>query len=64
MARIGTLVDRAEDADVAIVRLAPPFEPRSDLFLETMFHQGSLDFPPGLVSLLSRVARQRPLVVA
>ena len=24
-----------------------PFEPRSDLFLESWFHQGSLDFPPG-----------------
>lgn len=61
--RIGTVVDRPEDADVAIVRLAAPFDPRSDLFLETMFHQGSLDFPPGLISLLTRVARHCPLVV-
>ncbi len=63
VARIGTMVDRPEDADVAIVGLAAPFEPRSDLFLETMFHQGSLDFPPGLVSLLTRVAQHCPLVV-
>ncbi len=51
------------DADVALVRLTSPFEPRDDLFLEAWFHQGSLDFPPGLVSRLQRVAAQCPLVV-
>jgi len=61
--RYGTVVDRPEDADVALVRLTAPFEPRSDLFLESWFHQGSLDFPPGLVSRLSRVAQRCPLVV-
>ena len=50
LARHGmTLVERPEEADVALVRLAAPFEPRDDLFLEAWFHQGSLDFPPGLV---------------
>jgi beta-glucosidase len=52
-----------EQADVAIVRLAAPFEPRSDLFLEAWFHQGSLDFPPGLVVRLRRIAAQCPLLV-
>ncbi|QKE83276.1 glycoside hydrolase family 3 N-terminal domain-containing protein [Arthrobacter sp. NEB 688] len=52
-----------EEADVALVRLQAPFEPRDDLFLEAWFHQGSLDFPPGLVSRLQRVAAQCPLVV-
>ncbi len=51
------------DADVALVRLAAPFEPRSDLFLEAWFHQGSLDFPPGLVARLGRIAAQAPLVI-
>ena len=59
----GVLVDRPEDADVALVRLMAPFEPRSDLFLESWFHQGSLDFPPGLVARLARLAEQCPLVV-
>ena len=64
LARFGmTLVDRPEDADVALVRLMAPFEPRSDLFLEAWFHQGSLDFPPGLVHRLARVAATCPLVV-
>jgi beta-glucosidase len=40
-----------------------PFEPRSDLFLEAWFHQGSLDFPPGLVHRLARIAAACPLVV-
>src|SRR6476661_6716193 len=59
----GVLVDRPEDADVALVRVMAPFEPRSDLFLESWFHQGSLDFPPGLVTRLARVAAHCPLVV-
>ncbi|WP_270887012.1 glycoside hydrolase family 3 protein [Pedococcus sp. 5OH_020] len=60
---VGTPVGRPEEADVAVVRLAAPYEPRSDLFLESWFHQGSLDFPPGLVARLGRIAAQCPLVV-
>lgn len=62
-ARLGTVVDRPEDADVAVVRVTAPFDPRSDLFLESWFHQGSLDFPPGLVHRLGRVAAACPLVL-
>ncbi|MFQ6171868.1 glycoside hydrolase family 3 N-terminal domain-containing protein [Oryzobacter sp. R7] len=61
--RHGTPVARPEDADVAVVRLFAPFDARSDLFLESWFHQGSLDFPPGLVARLARVAAACPLVV-
>ena len=63
VARHGIPVDRPEDADVAVVRLAAPFEPRSDLFLESWFHAGSLDFPPGLVVRMQRIAAQCRLVV-
>src|SRR5215203_7510589 len=45
VARHGTPVDRPEDAELAVIRLAAPYERRSDLFLEAYFHQGSLDFP-------------------
>ena len=62
-ARLGTVVEGPEDADLALVRLMSPFEPRSDLFLESWFHQGSLDFPPGLVVRLQRIAAQCPLIV-
>ncbi|TQM57188.1 glycoside hydrolase family 3 protein [Humibacillus xanthopallidus] len=58
-----TRVERPEDADIALVRLMAPHEPRSDLFLEAWFHQGSLDFAPGLVHRLARIAAVCPLVV-
>ncbi len=59
-ARLGTVVESPEEADLAIVRIGAPFEPRSDLFLEAWFHQGSLDFPPGLVHRLRRIADRCP----
>lgn len=62
-AELGEVVATPQDADVALVRLQAPFEPRSDLFLEAWFHQGSLDFPPGLMHRLSRIAQHCPLVV-
>jgi beta-glucosidase len=49
VSRIGEVVERPEDAEVAVLRLAAPFDPRDDLFLESWLHQGSLDFPPRLV---------------
>ncbi len=57
------LVDRPEDAELALVRLAAPFEPRDDLFLEAWFHQGHLDFQPGLRVRLERIAARCPLVL-
>ncbi|GAA2167067.1 glycoside hydrolase family 3 protein [Pedococcus bigeumensis] len=63
VAALGVAVARPEDAEVALVRLPAPFEPRSDLFLESWFHQGSLDFPPGLVARLARIAAHCPLVI-
>lgn len=46
-----------------MVRLQAPWEPRSELFLEAWFHQGSLDFQPGLKHRLARIAGHCPLVV-
>ncbi|WP_439659622.1 glycoside hydrolase family 3 protein [Lentzea sp. HUAS TT2] len=62
-ARLGTVVATPAEADVALVRLMAPFDPRSDLFLESWFHQGSLDFQPGLASRLARIAAECPLIV-
>ncbi|GGL39156.1 glycoside hydrolase family 3 protein [Phycicoccus endophyticus] len=56
-------VSTPAEADLALVRLAAPFEHRDDLFLEAWFHQGSLDFPPGLVTRMERVAAHCPLVL-
>lgn len=57
------VVERPEDADLALVRLASPFEPRDELFLEAWFHQGSLAFQPGLPVRLARIAGQCPLIL-
>ncbi|USX54712.1 glycoside hydrolase family 3 protein [Lentzea sp. HUAS12] len=62
-ARLGTVVATPEEADLALVRLMAPFDPRADLFLESWFHQGSLEFQPGLPARLARVAAACPLVV-
>ena len=42
-AQYATVVDNPEDADVAIIRLDTPFEPREGL-IEGLFHHGDLDF--------------------
>lgn len=61
--KLGTPVLRPEDADVAIVRLPAPFEPRDDLLFESLFHQGSLEYRPGLLSRLRSIARVTRLLV-
>ena len=63
-ARLGEVVSDPADADVAVVRLAAPFDPRDDLFLEAFFHQGSLAYRPGLVARLTEIARTTPLIIS
>ncbi|MCW2812257.1 MAG: beta-glucosidase [Friedmanniella sp.] len=62
-ARLGQVVSDPAHADVAIVRLAAPYEPRDDLFLEGFFHQGSLEYRPGLVARLRELAAVTPLII-
>ncbi|HET6393120.1 MAG TPA: glycoside hydrolase family 3 N-terminal domain-containing protein [Blastococcus sp.] len=59
----GTLVDDPADADLVVVRLSAPFEPRSEYFLEFLFHQGSLDFPAGVVERVRELAAHAPVVL-
>jgi beta-glucosidase len=47
VAELGEIVADPAAADLALVRLGAPFEPRDDLFLEAWFHQGSLSSRPG-----------------
>ncbi|EPD84918.1 beta-glucosidase [Microbacterium sp. oral taxon 186 str. F0373] len=63
VAELGEIVADPAAADLALVRLGAPFEPRDDLFLEAWFHQGSLEFPPGRVYRMRRIAQQCPLVL-
>jgi beta-glucosidase len=58
-----TLVDDPAGADVAVVRLPAPFEPRDTYFLEAMFHQGSLDFPAEVVQRIRALAALVPVVL-
>jgi beta-glucosidase len=59
----GTVVDRPEDADVAVVRIRAPFEPRDGNFIEALFHAGDLSFDAGAIRWLVDLMRQLPTVV-
>jgi beta-glucosidase len=60
----GTIVDDPADADFAIVRLAAPFEPRDEFFLEAMFHQGPLDFSADVIDEVLALAATVPVVLS
>ena len=62
-ARYGRVVNDPAEADVAIVRLAAPFEPRDTYFLENATHQGSLDFPDVVIARITELANTVPVVV-
>ena len=62
-AALGTVVTDPAEADVAVLRLTAPFEPRNDYFLEAMFHQGSLEFPADELERIRALAAIVPLVV-
>ena len=59
----GDVVDSPEAADFAILRLQTPFQPRSDFFLEQMFHQGDLDFKEPELSRLLDIMGRVPTIV-
>ena len=59
----GDVVDRPEDADVAIVRRNAPFEPRTSSFIESVFHAGDLDFKEPELGELLALARRTPTVL-
>ncbi len=42
-ANYATIVNKPEEADFAIIRIATPFQPRKG-FVESLFHHGDLDF--------------------
>ena len=60
--RYGTVVDTPDEADVAILRIAAPFEQRATVF-ENLFHAGSLDFPQDTVDHVREIAATLPTIV-
>jgi beta-glucosidase len=61
-AEYGDVAGLPADADLAVLRLAAPFEPREG-FLESVFHQGSLEFPVAERNRILAIATQVPTVV-
>lgn len=62
-ARFGEVVSTPEEADLAIIRLAAPFEPRHGNFLESLFHAGDLRFPPAELERILGLLRTVPTIV-
>ncbi|WP_245851262.1 glycoside hydrolase family 3 protein [Brachybacterium vulturis] len=63
VASLGEQVPAPAEADLALVRIGAPFQPRDDLFLEAWFHQGDLEFPPGLAHRLDRIRAACPVIL-
>lgn len=57
-------VATADEADLAIVRIGSPFEPRDTYFLERGMQQGSLDLPAVEVERIRALAAELPVVLA
>ncbi len=62
-AEYGEVVDEPSAADVAILRLHTPYEPRDQYFLEEHFHAGSLAFDEAEISRIRAIAAEAPTVI-
>ena len=60
----GDVVPTVDEAELAILRLDAPYEPRDGSFLERLFHAGRLDFPPDELSRILSILERVPTVVA
>ena len=56
-------VTEVYDAEVAIVRVAAPYDPRDDYMLESSFHAGSLEFDAETVERVRTLAETVPVVL-
>jgi beta-glucosidase len=60
--RLGRLVDSPAEADLAVLRLNAPYEPRPGGF-EAFFHAGSLEFGAGERDRILAICRSVPTIV-
>ena len=58
-----SVADTPENADVALVRIKAPYEPRNGNFIEALFHAGSLGFAAADIAWLLELMRRVPTVV-
>ena len=56
-------VSAVDEADIAIVRVQAPFDPRDDYMLEASFHAGGLDFAPEFVARVEELSASVPVVL-
>jgi beta-glucosidase len=61
-ARLGTPASDPTDADLAVLRLAAPWEERPGLF-ESRFHAGSLEFPAADRDRVTQICAQVPTII-
>ncbi len=61
-ARLGRVVDDPADADLAVLRLNAPYEPRPGGF-ESFFHAGSLEFPAVERDRIVAVCEKVPTII-
>jgi beta-glucosidase len=59
----GQVVQRIEEADLAILRLQAPYDPRDGNFLERLFHAGDLVFKSEELSRILDVLARVPTIV-
>ncbi|MBS1947101.1 MAG: glycoside hydrolase family 3 C-terminal domain-containing protein [Bacteroidetes bacterium] len=60
----GTVMDKPEDADIAILRLNTPFVPvESSIMMARMFHHGDLDFKEPLKDSILQLLNTVPTIV-
>ena len=63
-AQYGTVVENLDQAEMAILRLNTPYQPRQGNFLEQMFHSGDLDFKGEEKERILRILDRVPTIVA
>jgi beta-glucosidase len=61
--RYGDVVSDLAAADLAIIRLETPYQPRDGNFLERMFHAGDLDFKGEEKARILHLLAQKPTIV-
>ncbi len=61
--RYGDLVESPEEADVAVLRLNTPYEPKGRGFLAKLFHHGDLDFKGEEKQRILEILESVPTVV-
>jgi beta-glucosidase len=62
-AQYGQVVDNPAEAEVAIIRLKAPYEPRNGNFLEGLFHAGDLDFKGAEKARILAILEKVPTIV-